>query len=82
MTSTKSVPRVLVVDDEENIAFLVTSALRLDGCDVRSTGTGLDALREAETFDPNVIVLDVMLPDLDGFEVLRRLRNQACDAQC
>ena len=80
MTFGSSAPCVLVVDDEENIAFLVSSALRLDGCDVRSVGTGYDALREAETFDPDVIVLDVMLPDLDGFEVLRRLRNQACDA--
>lgn len=78
--SPDAAPKVLVVDDEENIAFLVSSALTLDGCEVRSAGTGTDGLREAERFDPDVVVLDVMLPDLDGFEVLRRLRNAACTA--
>ena len=67
--------RVLVVDDEENIAFLVASALRLGGREVITVGTGLGALTEADRFGPDLIVLDVMLPDIDGFEVLRRLRQ-------
>lgn len=71
---------MLVVDDEENISFLVSSALKLDGCDVRSAATGADALAEVERFAPDVVVLDVMLPDLDGFEVLRRLRTSGSDA--
>jgi two-component system, OmpR family, response regulator len=72
-------PRVLVVDDEENISFLVASALRLDGCEVRCADTGQGAIDEAERFGPDVVVLDVMLPDLDGFEVLRRLRTAGSD---
>ncbi len=67
-------PRVLVVDDEENIAYLVTSALRLAGMDVTAAASGEEALAAAARTDPDVVVLDVMLPDLDGFEVLRRLR--------
>lgn len=73
-------PKVLVVDDEENISFLVSSALRLDGCDVRVAASGRDAVAETERFAPDAIVLDVMLPDFDGFEVLRRVRNAGCQA--
>ncbi|MEO7837462.1 MAG: response regulator transcription factor [Acidimicrobiales bacterium] len=67
--------RVLVVDDEANITFLLDSALRHFGFDVRVATTGRGALREVESFAPDVILLDVMLPDLDGFEILRRLRS-------
>jgi two-component system OmpR family response regulator len=73
-------PRALVVDDEDNISFLVSSALRLDDCEVRTAANGMDALALAEEFGPDVLVLDVMLPDLDGFEVLRRLRANGCIA--
>jgi len=73
-------PKVLVVDDEENISFLVSSALRLDGCEVRTAASGREAVTEAERFSPDAIVLDVMLPDFDGFEVLRRVRNAGCRA--
>ncbi len=66
--------RVLVVDDEENITFLLDSALRHFGFDVRVASNGRDAIAEVEKFAPDVILLDVMLPDLDGFEVVRRLR--------
>ncbi|NOX28628.1 MAG: response regulator transcription factor [Actinobacteria bacterium] len=69
-------PRVLVVDDEENISFLVASALRLADMDVAIAATGRDALTSAEQFDPDVIVLDVMLPDTDGFTVLQQLRSR------
>ena len=67
--------RVLVVDDEENIAFLLDSALRHFGFEVRVAANGRDALREVGCFDPDVVLLDVMLPDLDGFEIVRRLRT-------
>jgi len=66
--------RVLVVDDEDNITFLLDTALRHFGFDVRVAATGRQALEEVGRFDPAVMLLDVMLPDLDGFEILRRLR--------
>jgi len=73
--------RVLVVDDEENISFLVASALKLEGCDVRTASSGSEAMAEVGRFSPDLVILDVMLPDVDGFEVLRRIRNQGSDAQ-
>jgi two-component system OmpR family response regulator len=73
-------PKVLVVDDEENISFLVASALKLDGCEVRVAATGRDAVDATEKFSPDAIVLDLMLPDFDGFEVLRRIRNSGSEA--
>jgi two-component system OmpR family response regulator len=71
--------RVLVVDDEPNIAELVSIALRYQGFEVATAATGAEALRAHETFRPELIVLDVMLPDLDGFEVARRLRGGHAD---
>lgn len=75
-----AIPRVLVVDDEENIAYLVSAALRLAGWEVLSCATGVEATRLADTFRPDAVVLDVMLPDIDGFEVMRRLRARGCQA--
>ena len=69
-------PRILVVDDEPNIADLLSVALRFEGYDVASAATGAEALEQARTFRPNLVMLDVMLPDLDGNEVGRRLRLQ------
>jgi two-component system OmpR family response regulator len=66
--------RVLVVDDEPTLAELLQMALRYEGWDVRTAGDGFTAVREARQFRPDVVVLDVMLPDIDGLEVLRRLR--------
>ncbi len=66
-------PRVLVVDDEENITDLVATALRYEGFEVEVAQSGRGALTAATSFRPQLIVLDVMLPDLDGFEVQRRL---------
>jgi two-component system OmpR family response regulator len=66
--------RILVVDDEDNITFLLDATLRHFGYDVRVARTGRDALAGVAEFDPDLVLLDVMLPDLDGFEVLRRLR--------
>jgi two-component system OmpR family response regulator len=69
--------RVLVVDDEATLAELMAMALRLEGWEVRSAPDGLSAVRVAREFGPDAVVLDVMLPDLDGFEVLRRMRAVA-----
>jgi len=75
VTSTTPRPRVLVVDDEENISYLVESALQLDGIDTAKAADGHQALTLVESFRPQAIVLDVMMPGLDGFEVVRRLRS-------
>jgi Response regulators consisting of a CheY-like receiver domain and a winged-helix DNA-binding domain len=68
--------RVLVVDDEANITDLVGTALRYVGFEVATATTGREAIERARAFRPELIVLDVMLPDLDGFEVTRRLRGE------
>jgi len=68
-------PRVLVVDDEENIRFLVESALQLAGMETADAEDGRSALKLAAEYQPDLIVLDVMMPGLDGFEVLERLRD-------
>ena len=67
--------RILVVDDETNITDLVATALRYEGFEAETAATGRAALASVETFRPHLVVLDVMLPDLDGFEILGRLRN-------
>jgi two-component system OmpR family response regulator len=66
--------RVLVVDDEPSLAELLGSVLRYEGWDIRTAADGASAVREAREFEPDAVVLDVMLPDFDGLEVLRRLR--------
>jgi two-component system OmpR family response regulator len=68
--------RVLVVDDEPSIVDAVGTALRYEGFDVSTASSGRDALRKVTADEPDFIVLDVMLPDLDGFEVTRRLRAE------
>jgi len=75
MTITSDKPRVLVVDDEPSITDAVGTALRYEGFDVKEVATGRAALSEAADFRPDLIVLDIMLPDLDGLEVTRRLRR-------
>ncbi len=71
--------RVLVVDDEENVAHLVASALRFDGFEALTADSGLRALAAVAQHSPDLVVLDVMLGDLDGVEVLRRLRTGGSD---
>ncbi|MPY56327.1 response regulator transcription factor [Streptomyces spongiae] len=71
--------RLLVVEDEPSIRTLLESTLRLTGYDVNSADTGHAALVEAERGTPDLVLLDVTLPDLDGFEVTRRLRAAGND---
>jgi two-component system OmpR family response regulator len=68
--------RLLLVDDEENLRSMLEAALRHNGFDVASAENGRDALVAVANDQPDAIVLDVMLPDLDGFEVCRRLRAE------
>ena len=65
--------RVLVVDDEAFITELVATTLKYEKFDVRTAGSGQEALDQVAEFDPQLIVLDVMLPDIDGFEIVQRL---------
>jgi two-component system OmpR family response regulator len=67
--------RILVVDDEPSITDAVSTALRYEGFEVTEAGGGREALKVAGTFKPDLIVLDVMLPDVDGLQLTRRLRN-------
>ena len=66
--------RVLVVDDEPSLAEVLASVLSIEGWSARSAADGASAVREAREFAPDAVILDIMLPDIDGFEVLRRLR--------
>jgi two-component system OmpR family response regulator len=68
--------RVLVVDDEANLTELLAMALRYEGWDVRTAASGMEAVRAAREFGPDAVVLDMMLPDFDGMEVLRRMRGE------
>ncbi len=67
--------RVLVVDDEPNIVDVVAMALRFQGFAVESAGTGAEAIAAVSAFKPQLIVLDVMLPDMEGFDVAKRLES-------
>jgi two-component system OmpR family response regulator len=73
------IPKVLVVDDEPNIRELVEVALKFHGCAVSVSASGKDALHQADTYEPDLMILDVMLPDMDGFEVCRTLRTNGND---
>ena len=76
MTVDNGAARILVVDDEPNIAELLSAALTLEGYEVGLAATGAEAIDQVRSFRPNLVMLDVMLPDFDGTEVCRRLRNQ------
>ncbi|HTT86968.1 MAG TPA: response regulator, partial [Acidimicrobiales bacterium] len=69
-------PRILVVDDEPYITDLLGAALRFEGFDVETAATGTEALTVAEQGRHDLVLLDVMLPDVNGTEVCRRLRAQ------
>jgi two-component system OmpR family response regulator len=68
--------RILVVDDEPNIVDVISMALRYQGFDVATAATGGDALGQVQAFRPHLMLLDVMLPDMEGFEVAERLGSQ------
>lgn len=67
--------RVLAVDDEPMLTDLLAMALRMEGWEVRTASSGFEALQVAREFSPDALVLDVMMPDLDGLGVLKRLRD-------
>jgi two-component system OmpR family response regulator len=67
--------RLLLVDDEDNLRSMLEAALRHSGFDVHPAANGRDAIEAVPTVQPDLIVLDVMLPDLDGFDVCKRLRT-------
>ncbi len=67
--------RILVVDDESSLTELLAMAIRYEGWQVSTAGTGLDAVKTARESRPDAIVLDMMLPDFDGLEVMRRVRS-------
>ena len=71
--------RALVVDDEPSISELVSMALRYEKFDVRTAASGQAAVSHAKEFQPDIIVLDIMLPDFDGLEVMRRIRADNAD---
>jgi two-component system, OmpR family, response regulator len=68
--------RLLVVDDEPNILELLSASLRFAGFEVATATNGADALAVANSFGPDLLVLDVMMPGMDGFELVRRLRGE------
>ncbi|MEX1009669.1 MAG: response regulator transcription factor [Acidimicrobiia bacterium] len=72
--------RLLLVDDEDNLRSMLEAALRYEQFEVHGVATGREAVEAAGCVLPDLIVLDVMLPDLDGFEVCRRLRRDGCRA--
>jgi two-component system OmpR family response regulator len=71
--------RLLVVDDEPNIRELLSTSLRFAGFDVHTAKNGHEALTQVEKVRPDMLVLDVMMPDMDGFAVTRRLRERGRD---
>jgi two-component system OmpR family response regulator len=74
--STAPEARLLVVDDEPNIVELLSASLRFAGFEVATASTGQEALTTARTFRPDLALLDVMMPGMDGFELVRRLRGE------
>ena len=67
-------PQILVVDDDKNLRKIIQANLELAGYEVTAVPNGADALRELESFQPDLVVLDVMMPAMDGYEVARRIR--------
>src|SRR5438552_1829985 len=74
LTTEEATGRVLVVEDDAEIADVLRRTLRQEGHEVKTAGDGLEALRVAGEFVPDLVILDLGLPELDGVEVCRRLR--------
>jgi two-component system OmpR family response regulator len=72
--------KVLIVDDEPNIRDLLSTSLRFAGFSVHAVGNGADAVAAAEKGEPDIILLDVMLPDMNGFSVTKKLRSMGINA--
>lgn len=70
-------PRVLVIDDEPSIIKLVTAYLKPEGYDVQTAADGPSGLKAARAFSPDVVILDIMLPGMDGLELLTQLRRES-----
>ena len=79
IATAENAQRILVIDDESSISDLISTSLRFVGFDVRTAANGAQALQIAEEFKPHAMVLDVMLPDLDGFEVCKKIRNEGVE---
>ena len=71
----KEKPYILIVDDDVNISRLVELYLEKEGCQVKTVGRGDDAVEEFTRLPPDLMVLDVMLPGLDGYQVLKTIRK-------
>ncbi|HOB05054.1 MAG TPA: response regulator transcription factor [Propionibacteriaceae bacterium] len=71
--------RILTVDDERSLTELLSMAMRYEGWEVSTAGSGLEAVRVAREVKPDALVLDMMLPDFDGLEVMRRIRTELSD---
>lgn len=78
--TTKPEARILVVDDEANIVELLSVSLKFQGFEVITATNGAQALDRAREAKPDAVILDVMMPGMDGFGVLRRLRADGIDA--
>jgi two-component system OmpR family response regulator len=78
-TETEQAVRVLVVDDEPNIVDVISMALRYQGFTVESAANGRDAIAAVSDFKPHLMLLDIMLPDMEGFDVARRLGGERAD---
>ncbi len=68
-------PRVLVVDDEQPLARILSFALQNEGCEVEVASDGIDCMNKISTFEPQVVLMDIMMPRLDGLETIRLLRQ-------
>src|SRR6187399_2413744 len=81
MTDSSTAPqaRILVVDDEWSIRDLLSTVLEFAGYQVRTAADGAEAMREVGVFAPDLILLDVNMPGVDGFDVCRRVRAQGLD---
>lgn len=80
-TESAAAPQILVVDDEVDIRAVLALALRRSGYQVRTAGDGLEALEEIRRQPPDLVILDVTMPRLDGFETLRRIRQSGATAR-
>ncbi|MDO1477967.1 response regulator transcription factor [Rhodococcus ruber] len=80
MTDKTPEARILIVDDEPNIAELLSVSLKFQGFEVETASNGAEGLDRARAFRPDAVILDVMMPGMDGFGMLRRLRADGSDA--